>query len=384
MTVETREQQLLLLCARSGPAAVATDIQALIDDECSGGVDWIRFAESAADHRVLPLIHRTLKRTCADRVPAPVMQAIERQCAAIGTRNLHLTGELKRLIGRFAARGIPVIAFKGPLLAVDLYGGLAGRPFHDLDLLVKPADYTAGMDLLRCEGYEPGDDWGYECSWIRGSDAVRVDLHRGLAHAALPFPIDFDRLYGRLEQRTGMLAGVGFLGPADTLIMLCVQLAKDASGESLRLAKLCDIAELLRARPEMDWRAVHEESRRLGCERVVAFALLCARELLGAPAPAFSHAGFDEAGLMKHVRARLFCAGTSGDSQLTFEQFHAKVRERWRDRLYPYYHRAVTPNRKDRAMLVLPEALDFLYYLIRPVRVLSDSAKSLARQLTTK
>jgi hypothetical protein len=51
------------------------------------------------------------------------------------------------------------------------------------------------------------------------------------------------------------------------------------------------------------------------------------------------------------------------------------MRERLRDRVpYLLYHLPgylLTPNEKDRAFLPLPTSLSFLYYLIRPIRLVS-------------
>jgi hypothetical protein len=50
------------------------------------------------------------------------------------------------------------------------------------------------------------------------------------------------------------------------------------------------------------------------------------------------------------------------------------VRERLRDKLHPYYYRylvqPVQPSELDRAVLRLPAALSFLYYFLRPIRLM--------------
>jgi hypothetical protein len=285
-------------------------------------------------------------------------------------------------VSQLVARGVETIAYKGPLLAVVIYGSIAGREFGDLDILVRPADYEAARTLLREQGYAAGTDWGWESSWHYCAGMVRVDLHRAITVTAFPLPIDFDRLHSRLEEGSGVLSGIGVLRVVDTLILLCVELAKDAAGEGqLRLRKVCDIAELLRAHPDIDWRQVHEESRRLRCERVIAFGLLAARTLLGAPVTddPFRGSRIDGPILLRHLRVRLFPAGANGTWRLTFERFHFSVRERWRDKLYPYYlevRARIAPNAKDLAVVPLPRSLHLLYYVIRPLRLMRDFARS--------
>ena len=45
--------------------------------------------------------------------------------------------------------------YKGPALAVQLYGNVALRQFSDLDILVHPRDVLLARDLLLAEGYSP-------------------------------------------------------------------------------------------------------------------------------------------------------------------------------------------------------------------------------------
>jgi hypothetical protein len=58
-----REFELLLYCARSGPAAES--IKELIDQS----INWQTLREPARYHGVRPLLHRSLKSVCWEAVP---------------------------------------------------------------------------------------------------------------------------------------------------------------------------------------------------------------------------------------------------------------------------------------------------------------------------
>jgi hypothetical protein len=177
------------------------------------------------------------------------------------------------------------------------------------------------------------------------------------------------------------------------LVVLCIQLRKDAwEGRDVRLSKLCDIAELLRMQPAMDWDEIDSEARRLGCRRALSVSLAVAHELLGAP---LDRSGTSPANpkqlrpLMDYIYHRLL-----GDSRpesprlMSREEFHFRIRERWRDRIYSWYSRPwvrdvvrhLKPSAKDQAMVPLPASLGFLYYFVRPIRVARDYAKSLFKR----
>ena len=148
--------------------------------------------------------------------------------------------------------------------------------------------------------------------------------------------------------------------------MLCVQLCKDAwESHILRLSKVCDIAELLRRRPDMDWVHLDTEATRLGCRRIMTVGLATAHELLGAPLPQSIHARIADRRirpLIEHVRHRLLGNDYRESVRaLSRRQFHFSVRERWREKLYSLYRGSglygiqemLVPSAKDREMISL-------------------------------
>ena len=70
-------------------------------------------------------------------------------------RNLHLTGELFRILDCLDAHHIPAIPYKGPTLAEKVYGDLALRDFSDLDVLVRHFTFCVPSLRFGDLGYEP-------------------------------------------------------------------------------------------------------------------------------------------------------------------------------------------------------------------------------------
>lgn len=88
--------------------------------------------------------------------------------------------------------------------------------------------------------------------------------------------------------------------------------------------------------------------------------------------------------LAREVRDRLFC----GAEPQLFERwrFRYRVRERWRDRwpsLPKLMSTLITPTARDRAPVPLPASLSFLYYLIRPARLVAEYALAPLRRTFT-
>jgi hypothetical protein len=147
------------------------------------------------------------------------------------------------------------------------------------------------------------------------------------------------------------------------------------------LGWICDIAELLRVYPGLEWGRLLGEARRLGVLRMVLLSLCLAQTLLETALPA-EIAHQLEAEPVVRVLATQVCGWLfreADESRGTLEQhwFYLRMRERWHDRMpymcymLPFHLRqAVTPNAKDRALLPLPRPFACLSYIVRPMRLL--------------
>ena len=75
------------------------------------------------------------------------------------------TAELVRIVKRFEKKGIPVLPFKGPVLALQAHGNVGSRHVGDLDMMVL-LGLTQGVGLLmlipflRLIGLEGGESPG--------------------------------------------------------------------------------------------------------------------------------------------------------------------------------------------------------------------------------
>jgi hypothetical protein len=206
-----------------------------------------------------------------------------------------------------------------------------------------------------------------------------VDLHQRITPRGLPCPVSYERLSQRLEPVELCGYTIRTLCAEDALLMLAVQITKDAGTDYFQLGKICDLARLVRGHSRLDPVQVLREARRLGAERMVLFGFRLANDLLGMPlAPELterlrSHPPIDA--LVVYARRVLFPAdGSSASRTFTPDAFHWAVRERLRDKLHPwcyrYLVRPIQPSELDRAFMRLPAALSFLYYLLRPIRLM--------------
>lgn len=376
------EAELLLCCARTHiDPEKARQIKALLR-----GTDWEYLIQMAEPHRLLPLLYHNLSITCPERVPKAILERLRNQFCENVVRNLFQTDELVNLLNLLEKHEICAIPFKGPILAKSAYNNLSLRQFGDLDILLRKQDILKAKDLLTACGYQielTGSQQEYflkhryHYHFRREDGVVNVELHWAFTRRYWPFQLDFDHL----RERSGLvlLAGtkVPNFSPEDSLLVLCAHGAKHSWP---RLLWICDVAELIRAHPEMDWSYVIRQAEKLGSKRILLLGLYLTNNLLGAVLPK----GIEQTvqadrtvkPLAAKIRGRLFLEEPSCFRGVEAHIFYCKLRERLRDRvpyllhhLFSYLSEAITPNERDRALLPLPGFLFFLYYLLRPLRL---------------
>jgi hypothetical protein len=372
------EAELLLRLARVAPDDATTErVRSLL----RGELDWAHLLRVAEMHGTAPLVYWHLDRVAPQSVPAHALDSLRQRFLDNARHNLRLTAELLELLRLFAAHGVRAVPFKGPTLAAIAYGNLALRQFNDLDLLLAPADLTRGRALLAAAGYRsglplaPAQEAAYLTSigqmpFVKEGAGILVELHATIMPRDFRFPLGLARLWPRLRPMS--LAGREVYAPCgeDLLLILCAHGAKHAW---VCLGWVCDVAELLRASPAMDWPAVTGMARALRCERTLWLGLLLAHDLLQAPVPAelVRRARSSPAvrWLSAQVRRQVFRAARGRWGSLSDALFQLYARERMGDGLRYAVSLALAPTVADWTGARLPGCLAFLYYLVRPGRL---------------
>ncbi len=387
------EVELLLCCARTCiDAPTEKRILALLQED----INWDYLLRTALWHGVMPLLYWSLNATCPEVVPQAIMGQLRDYFHSLARRNLFLTRELLLLLNLFRAHQIPAIPYKGPVLAASAYGNLALRQFCDLDILIHKQDAFRVKTLLQEQGYrlsleqQPGAQeamWfesACEYNFVSNDGKVMVEPHWAIARPKHCFLLDPDCLWERLESISIADTSVLTFRPQDLLLIICMNGTKDV-WKSLK--QICDIAEVIRAHQELDWDQVMQQSRILGSERMLLLSCLLASDLLGTALPEKVwqriQAEPSVKSLAKQVRERLFLNfdNSSKFEQSNFSLWDIRVRERLQDRVRYCFNLIFSPNEADAALLPLPRSLYFIYYLLRPIRLVGRNGLIILKYL---
>ena len=376
------EVELLLLCARTRmPSETAARIEVLLQQD----LDWDCLLEMAQEHGMTSLLYWNLNATCPEAVPEASLERLRSRFHKVARYNVYMAGELLKLLDLFETHGISVVPFKGPAFAESVYGSLVlRRQSVDLDVLVHQQDVLKAKELLLSQGYRPGEKWtprqeavllraSHEYTFVHDEKRVKVEVHWRITSKYFSFPLESEGLWERL--RPGSLGGkeVMAFSPEDLLLILC---AHGTVHLWQLLELICGVAELVGANKGLDWDQVTLEARELGGERMLFLGLFLADDLLGAPLPdevlRRVRADTSVKALAAQVRQRLFReVNVPPLGVLESSLFHLRARERLRDRVLYCVRLAMSPTEYDWTALPLPPSLSFLYYIVRPVRLLT-------------
>ncbi len=271
------ELELLFLVARVElPAETESAVRAL----AGAGPDWERVLVLAARHGLEPLLYHHLHALGGEGVPASAMQALREEAKIVGGRNLLLASRLKAISAHLRARGIEHIAYRGPLLAEDYYGNSALRVFRDLDILVRPEQVEATRDALAEIGFNDklglratqqaaSFRWGFEHPFT-AAGGVDLDLHWRLMQRFKARSLDMERIWRRAVMTPFWGGEVPTLSAEDLAVALCLHAAHHGW---LQISQMCDLAQLFRVHPRLDWEIVRSHLGDSNTRRMVYVSL---------------------------------------------------------------------------------------------------------------
>ena len=390
--------------------------------QCEGGdlawhpapaEDWQAFAEACESHQVIPYIYCRLQGLAGASLPGELSEYLQARFHGICARNFELAKRLVDLISMLQDQGISALAFKGPSLAVAIYGGLSRRHYNDLDLLIRKEHHAKAMRLMTGWGFEIAPtpalprvrpflgrpdkprnvDQTQEAEFCAPDGTYYVDLHWQLGDLFWrSLHPDAERLWERAERLDLPHGSVPTLCREDLFLALA---AHGTRHRWIILKWLVDIAEILRQAGNLDWSRIEEMVRiRPGVGASASVAVILAQDLLGAPVPAEVAKVLPPTGrtlaFAATVRDELLANGQSrGSESSTLLALEARPVARMKYHAFRiisfpgdlFREIVIQVSPKDRALIRLPQRLQFLYHVLRPARLLAKHCLRAARAL---
>jgi Uncharacterised nucleotidyltransferase len=253
---------------------------------------WQNFAQRAAMHGLLPLLHNLAEKGEIQALPSRVAAVAWAAYETNRRRNQIVGSDVARVIFTLVSHRIPVYAHKGPALALWLYGDTALRVSSDIDVLVAPRYLFTAVGALEPLGYV--SRWcvpnRYHERFLRAQQQHDLALDREGAEAHLELHWRTDpRFHAERLDATDAAAVVTIEDvaipqlPANELMFALLVHGTKHKWE--RLAWLVDIALLAPKLGTSDWLWLVDAGKRRHCEIRLALGLFLANSLLDVAFP---------------------------------------------------------------------------------------------------
>ena len=371
----SRELSLLAAATR---LRLDPDDRARVAAIVDAGVDWARVLHLARENRVDALLQHGLAQAIPDAVPPEVARRLADYRAANLTRNQRRAELLAGFAADLTAAGIPFLAFKGPVLASQIYGDLGLRFFWDLDVLVAPRDLARASALIEGRGLRQPVElsaresrflsrYHWALAFEHPGGELEVDLHWRLFPPNFAMSLRERDMWSRAVPCTIGAQSLPTLAPEDALLYLAVHGAKE---EWRRLQMLCDVAELLRARPEIFDGDVLARATAQGAGRMLLLAAALAHAALGAPLSDRVRAAIAADPAIPQLERHVWRAlddSSLRSSVFSLTRFRRLAHARRRDQARYVLRTATRPRWGDVCALPMPYALRAAYV---PLRIL--------------
>ena len=344
------------------------------------GLDWRSLADLAAAHGVRPhLLHALSDIVWTDRA-VDLKQELESFWRGHMVRNLHVARELLRLAEAFDQYGIPFATFKGPALAISLYGDISRREFNDIDIIVHEADVRAAEDVLQSCGYwaaygssrEYREAFlGYQQQYMfSDSDSVlAIDLHWDFTPKGMPFPLRTSEIWSTLSSVPIAGRAIPVLG----LEALALFLAGHGTKEGWKcLGWVCDLTAFCHKHSDLNWNEFWQRLDKKNRGRPILLGLSLAAELLNVASNTklVEQAERDPKILaLRKLAVQRMVHLTRPQSNLDADRLNLALCETRSQKLKTLWVLASTRTTGDYGALPLPRPLWRLYHLTRPFRL---------------
>ncbi len=311
MGADYDSSELLRAVARSSDAEQISRLAVMVRD-------WDSLLRLAEGHRVLPMLFLRLE-DMGPSVPMFVQKRLRTEYDRNVFHNLANAVELIAVLRALDREMIPAMPFKGIVLSASAYHDLTTRPPGDLDVLIHYNDLLRATAVLLARGYElktlvrldgsPALSNNYEYHFERQTDGMVIELRWRLQLARFKHNLNLDWVWPR--RRVTLLAGakVPDMSPEITLLMLCMHGSKHVWS---RLIWICDVAQLMASSPQLDWKQVTDEAKKVGLCRALALGVLLAHRVAGATVPQTILRRFETdlsaCNLAQHIQDNLFDA----------------------------------------------------------------------------
>ncbi len=293
------EWRVLLDCANPNVTLLA------LRSEQTSSLDWQRLLALAKDQGLLPLLTQKLSHAEPRLIPPEAQQTLKTFFREQTIFDLRMLAEMYRILDRFSAQGISVMATKGPVLAQRCYGFSFARQYTDLDFVLRDADVLRATETMISLGYDAkvppsairAKKPAGEYAFTQLASKLLVELHSEKTFRYYPKTLSVENLLSRKANVRLGEQQIPALSIEDELLLISIHGAKHFWE---RLLWIADVAALI-THNAIDWDRAAAIAREADAQRMLRLALLLAKNVAGATLPAAIQADTESDSGARHM-----------------------------------------------------------------------------------
>ena len=370
-----------LLLASTHATIVPTEISSIINNTIQNEC-WNSSIEMAYHHAVIPQLYRASKQYISV-LPKEKQNFIATANREIALENMKLSAELIMIIKVLEENRLDYISIKGPTLSQQLYQDITIRQICDLDILVNEKDLLKIAKLLQTLGYAPNlplsllGNRGFiardnDFTFLHPTKKIMIELHWKLFPDRHKMPLDFTTLYQHATQINIQDKSIKVLSNEHNLLYLSLHASKHVFEQ---LKWVCDLDKLIRNTPDLDIYKVCINAQERNVLEPFILALLVAHNLYDTPLPRSFFSFITPttetllAQALNYFKEDFTTLDEPTKKRIRFI-FLQELNQNKQNKFVALFISLFKPSSVDYIYFQLPTYLDFLYPILRPVRLL--------------
>ena len=342
--------------------------------------NWLTFLELAKKHHLTTYLAQKIEELDIDYIPSVILIALKSQISHNRDRNNVLCHELLKILNLLKTENIVAVPFKGPTLALQLYGNMTSRFSRDLDVLIQKQDMSKALQVLVEEGYtfqKEVHSAKKEQAYIKYNGqylmfspdgTIAVEPHTMFGPSTLSLNIDHQALWQNTVEMEFADQKIEVFKTETLFLILCVHGSKE---KWRRLKWIIDVSRLLDENPKLDWQYILSEADKWGCLRMVYVAISLTQRIFNAPIPENIQQKIANERFVGYlvdvVEESLEDITPDLSSIYDISLFILSIRESNYDKIKYLTRTIFTPRDFHYELVDLPEALFFCYPLIKVI-----------------
>jgi len=370
---------LVLICRVYFNKANEHELEAWLKEQKT---DWKFLGQIIKVHQVRPMVYKVLSAGYHGVDPV-FLEMLRKNCLQVATGNLQKLDELVRLSKLFKTRGIKIVPYKGVILSRILFGDYISRETADIDFLTDPVYFPQLREILLSEGYvysyyNPDFEkqilgTSFELLFTKRTESglLKIEVHWQLTSKMLDIPLQLKDLMKNPDTVNIRGQELETLNLENLALSLMVH---HGCNDIWRVMRHClDIGLFMeKYRDEIDWARFYELTKKYHIRKTSATGFYLAQELFGSAVPKPFR---DETKNADSLIASLLRFPPVNRVKFTLQNLrqHLQLRDSYLDKirlLFHYLVAGITPNIRDMEAVKVPQPWYFLYYFIKPFRLI--------------